>query len=54
MASRKAAHTHADRTVIRPSHVTSESETDANAGATAATGVGTPASCLVGKILQTP
>lgn len=39
MACRKAAHTHADRAVIRPSNVTSELEIDANAGTTAATGI---------------
>ena len=39
MACRKAAHTHADWAVIRPSNETSELEIDANAGTTAATGV---------------
>ena len=40
MACREAAHTHADRAVTRPSDVTSESETNANAGSTAASGFG--------------
>ena len=40
MACRKAAHTHADRVIIGPSDVTSESKTDTNAGSTAASGFG--------------
>ena len=40
MAGRKAAHTHVDRAVTRPSNVTSESKTDTNAGSTAASGCG--------------
>lgn len=47
MAGRKAAHTHADRAVTRPSDVNSESKTDANAGATAASGFGDPVRGLV-------
>ena len=49
MVDRKAAHTRTDRTVIRPSHVTSVSKIDANVGTTAASGVGTPAAWLVTK-----
>ena len=40
MACRKTAHTHADRVIIGPSDVTSESKTDTNAGSTAASGFG--------------
>ena len=47
MAGRKAAHTHVDRAVTRPSDVTSESKIDANAGTTAASGCGNPVPRLV-------
>ena len=49
MVDRKAIHTRADRAVTRPSNVTSELKIDANAGITAAFGVGTPAAWLVTK-----
>ena len=42
MACRKTAHAHADRVIIGPSDVTSESKTDTNAGSTAASGFGNP------------
>ena len=54
MACREAAHTHADRAVTRPSNVTSEFKTDANAGTTAASGIGIPAPGLVDQVKQTP
>jgi len=50
MAGRKAAHTHADRAVTRPSDVTSDSMTDANAGTTAASGFGNSVHGLVGHV----
>jgi len=50
MACRKTAHTHAERVVIRRSDVTSESKTDANAGATAASGFGNPVPRLVDEV----
>ena len=50
MACRKAAHTHADRAITRPSDVTSESKIDANAGTTAASGCGNPVHGLVGHV----
>ena len=40
MACRKTAHAHADRVIIGPSDVTSESKTDTNVGSTAASGFG--------------
>ncbi len=39
-----------DRALTRPSDVTSELKTDANAGTTAASGFGDPAPCLVNKV----
>jgi len=50
MACRKAAHTHVDRAVTRPSDVTSEPEIDANAGTTAASGYGNPVHGLVSHV----
>ena len=50
MACRKAAHTHADRVIIGPSDVTSESKTDTNAGSTAASGFGNSVHDLVGHV----
>lgn len=51
MPSRKAGHTRADRAVIRPSNVTSRSKADANAGTTAASGIGIPAPDLVSQVV---
>lgn len=50
MACRKAAHTHVDRVVTRPSDVTSESKIDANAGTTAASGFGNPVHDFVSHV----
>ena len=50
MACRETAHTRADRAVKRRSDVTSGSKTDANAGATAASGFGNPVPGLVGQV----
>ena len=50
MACRETAHTCTDRAVTRRSDVTSESKTDANAGATAASGCGNPVPGLVGQV----
>jgi hypothetical protein len=49
-ACRKTARTQTDRAVTRPSDVTSESKTDANAGTTAASGIGNPVPGLVGQV----
>ena len=50
MACRKTAHTRTDRAVTRRSDVTSESKTDANAGAAAASGCGNPVPRLVDEV----
>jgi len=50
MACRKTAHTRTDRAVKRRSDVTSGSKTDANAGATAASGFGNPVPRLVDEV----
>ena len=50
MACRETAHTRADRAAKRRSDVTSGSKTDANAGATAASGSGNPVPGLVGQV----
>jgi hypothetical protein len=50
MACRETAHTRADRAVKRRSDVTSGSKTDANAGATAASGFGNPVPRLVDEV----
>ena len=50
MACRETAHTRTDRAVKRRSDVNSESKTDANAGATAASGFGNSVPGLVGQV----
>ena len=50
MACRKTAHTRTDRAVIPRSDVTSGSKTDANAGATAASGFGNSVPGLVSQV----
>ena len=50
MACRETAHTRADWAVKRRSDVTSGSKTDANAGATAASGFGNPVPRLVDEV----
>ena len=50
MACRETAHTRMDRAVKRRSDVTLGSKTDANAGATAASGFGNPVPRLVDEV----